>query len=96
MEQLTTVCQYIAIYLMVCKLISMCACADEDEDILPVKERASTYVTKLLSWRPQCLFGTTPESDEEDEKEHQRIMEELDNLPLPNDDGRKHFGMFHN
>lgn len=67
-------------------------CTDEDEDILPVKERASTYVHKLLSWRPQCLFGTTPDSEDEDEeKERQHIMEELDNLPLPKHDGRKYF-----
>lgn len=66
-------------------------CADEDDDILPVKERASTYVHKLLSWRPQCLFGTTPDSEDEDEeKERQRIMEELDNLPLPKHDGGKY------
>ena len=58
----------------------------DDDDILPVKERASFYVHRLLSWRPQCLFGIEPDSDEEDEKEHQRIMAELDNLPLPQDD----------
>lgn len=68
-------------------------CADEDEDILPAKERASSYVHKLLSWRPQCLFGTTPESDDEEERERQRIMEELDNLPLPCDGGK--YFMFH-
>ncbi|KAK7110942.1 uncharacterized protein [Littorina saxatilis] len=62
---------------------------DDDEDMLPVKDRASTYVHKLLSWRPQCLFGAQPDSEEEEEeeeRERQRIMEELDNLPALNED----------
>jgi hypothetical protein len=55
---------------------------EEDEEILPMNERASTYVHKILKWRPGCLFGTLPESDDEDdERELQRVMDELDNLP---------------
>ena len=54
---------------------------DLDDDILPAKERASTYVSKLFSWRPQCLFGSLPDSDSEDEL--RSTMEELDNIPVP-------------
>jgi len=41
--------------------------ADEEWDaIFPRQERLSTYVDKLFSWRPPCLFGELPESDVSD------------------------------
>ncbi|XP_076439427.1 uncharacterized protein LOC143278934 [Babylonia areolata] len=61
---------------------------DEDEDILPMRKRPSTYVHKLLNWRPPCFFGTVVDSEEEEEevvKDRQQMMDELDKLPLPND-----------
>ncbi|KAK7485868.1 hypothetical protein BaRGS_00022863, partial [Batillaria attramentaria] len=64
----------------------------DDESIWPKRDRVSNYVDRILNWRPSCLFGIVPESEDEEEEERQRkrIMEELDNIPLPkdNDDDR--------
>lgn len=61
----------------------------DDESIWPRKDRVSTYVHRILSWRPPCLFGLSPQSDNEEEeiRERRLIMEELDNLPLPTNNG---------
>ncbi|XP_076103707.1 uncharacterized protein LOC143072583 [Mytilus galloprovincialis] len=51
---------------------------DDFEDIWPKSDRISTYLNKLVRWRPPCLFGELPDSsDEEEEKlERQRMKEE--------------------
>lgn len=61
---------------------------DTDDDIILKKDRVSTYVDRILSWRPSCLFGIVPESEDEEESERRkRIIEELDSIPLPSDNG---------
>lgn len=51
---------------------------DDFEDIWPKSERISTYIKKLVTWRPPCLFGDLPESDDDEDEEteeRERIVE---------------------
>ena len=58
----------------------------DNEDVLPAQDRASNYVNKLLTWRPQCLFGILPDSDSEDDEVYQRCVSEgSDEVLLPSD-----------
>jgi hypothetical protein len=52
---------------------------DDFEDIWPKSERISTYIKNLVNWRPPCLFGDLPESedDEDEEIEERERIEEL-------------------
>lgn len=52
---------------------------DDFEDIWPKSERISTYIKKLVNWRPPCIFGDLPDSEEEDseESEQKKGSEEL-------------------
>lgn len=61
----------------------------DDESIWPRKERISTYFTKVLNWRPPCLFGAQPESEDDEITEQQIIMTELDKIPLPCEIGKE-------
>ncbi|XP_046327461.1 uncharacterized protein LOC124111725 [Haliotis rufescens] len=57
---------------------------DDDEDVWPARERISTYIDKLISWRPPCLYNTWSDSDdEEDDRKIQEMMGQLDALPTP-------------
>ncbi|XP_041370547.1 uncharacterized protein LOC121384295 isoform X2 [Gigantopelta aegis] len=60
---------------------------DDFEDIWPKKERVSTYIEKLISWRPPCLFGVHAYSDEEEEEDGEKRLKEMmdliDSLPKP-------------
>lgn len=54
---------------------------DDFEDIWPKSERISTYIKKLVNWRPPCLFGDLPVSEDEDEETEERErIEELKKL----------------
>ncbi|KAL5017169.1 hypothetical protein ScPMuIL_006758 [Solemya velum] len=56
---------------------------DNFEDILPKKDRISTYIDKVLNWRPPCLVGRIESDDEDEDERRQRIIQSLDNMPLP-------------
>ncbi|XP_062604631.1 uncharacterized protein LOC134266403 [Saccostrea cucullata] len=64
---------------------------DDFEDIMPKSERISTYITKLISWRPPC-FGNHPFSDEEEERYDEDMMKKREDIAqrlgqnLPNND----------
>ena len=62
---------------------------DDFEDLWPKKERVSTYIEKLISWRPPCLFGIHAISDDEEEvdeeKRIQDMMDLIDSLPKPSE-----------
>lgn len=51
----------------------------EGESIFPRSERLSTYVGQLFSWRPPCLFGSIPDSEDSDLSDH----DDHDNSILP-------------
>ncbi|KAK6185668.1 hypothetical protein SNE40_007849 [Patella caerulea] len=60
---------------------------DKDDRYPPQEERVSNYLNKLISWRPPCLFGIPPVSEDEDEeaeerqrKERREALFDLDNL----------------
>uniref|UniRef100_A0A0B6ZM26 Uncharacterized protein n=1 Tax=Arion vulgaris TaxID=1028688 RepID=A0A0B6ZM26_9EUPU len=58
---------------------------DYDSDsIFPTSERLSSYVSKLLTWRPPCLFGALPNS-ESDNSDLEELPEDdiLLDMPLP-------------
>jgi len=54
--------------------------ADDDfEDIMPKSERISSYISKLISWRPPC-FGDYPFSDEEEERSEEEMMKKREDI----------------
>ncbi|CAL1525945.1 unnamed protein product [Lymnaea stagnalis] len=58
--------------------------SDEEYDsdtIMPRHERLSTYVDKLLAWRPPCLFGTIPDSESDNEPDD-LLNDDIINIPL--------------
>nr|KAI8769886.1 hypothetical protein BgiMline_001909 [Biomphalaria glabrata] len=54
---------------------------DEEESIFPKSQRLSSYVDKLLTWRPPCLFGTIPDSEPESDNDD-ALMDKLVNTPV--------------
>ncbi|XP_005089809.1 uncharacterized protein LOC101862232 [Aplysia californica] len=53
----------------------------DSDSIFPRTERLSTYVDKLFSWRPPCLFGLIPDS-ESDLSDPNLSSDSLD-IPMP-------------
>ncbi|XP_061171488.1 uncharacterized protein LOC133181001 [Saccostrea echinata] len=64
---------------------------DDFEDIMPKSERISTYISKLISWRPPC-FGNPHFSDAEEERYDEDLMKKREDIAqrlgqnLPNND----------
>jgi len=54
----------------------------DSDSIFPRSERLSTYVGQLFSWRPPCLFGSIPDSEESDMSDDEDLYDILD-LPVP-------------
>lgn len=52
-----------------------------EESIFPKSQRLSSYVDKLLTWRPPCLFGTIPDSEPESDNDD-ALMDKLVNTPV--------------
>ena len=52
---------------------------DDFEDIMPKSERISSYISKLISWRPPC-FGDYPFSDEEEERSQEEMMKTREDI----------------
>ncbi|XP_048747154.1 uncharacterized protein LOC125659515 isoform X2 [Ostrea edulis] len=52
---------------------------DDYEDIMPKSERISTYISRLISWRPPC-FGDFPFSDDEEERSEADTMKRRDDI----------------
>lgn len=64
---------------------------DDYEDIMPKADRISTYISKLISWRPPC-FGDFPFSDEEESLSEEEVLRRREDIAqrlgqnLPNND----------
>ncbi|CAE1278724.1 unnamed protein product [Acanthosepion pharaonis] len=50
---------------------------DDYEDIFPKKERVSSYIDKLISWRPSCFKKWDVDEESEDDNEMLLIDDEL-------------------
>lgn len=46
---------------------------------MPKSERISTYISRLISWRPPC-FGDFPFSDDEEERSEADTMKRRDDI----------------
>ncbi|XP_059159324.1 uncharacterized protein LOC131943310 isoform X2 [Physella acuta] len=57
-------------------------CEYDSDTIFPRSERLSTYVDKLLAWRPPCLFGTIPDSDTDCSEPEEIMHEEICEMPV--------------
>lgn len=54
---------------------------DDYEDIFPKKERVSSYIDKLISWRPSCFKKWDLDEESEDDVEMLLIDDELPVIP---------------
>lgn len=52
---------------------------DDYEDIMPKADRISTYISKLISWRPPC-FGDFPFSDEEETLSEEEVLRRREDI----------------